>query len=433
MHDGFKLGMVQQQNQTLIMNQEMRQAIAILQLSGIELTSYIEQQVESNPLLSIDHLWRKKKSNVSTNPSSLIETVSRSTQTLETTLLEQLSFVPLTLRKEQIARYIIGSLDSDGYLREDLQQIAEQHSCTLQEVEEVLAIIQSFEPAGVAARNLQECLLLQLKAKGKWSNLAERIVTHHLIELAERKFVWLAEQYEVSVDDIVALLAAIEQLNPRPGAEYDESDVTYIIPDLFLTYENGVIHIVVNEQMYPHLEIDMSYVHEVQQQVKDKQVQHYIREHLRSARWLIRSIEQRKATILKVAEAIFQVQKDFLQYGEEALHPLTLSDIANMIQMHESTVSRATKHKYVQTPKGLFELKSFFIHKLQTKQGVITPYRIKQKIAQFIQQEQSNAPLSDQQIANLLQQEGIHISRRTVMKYREELSIPSSSKRRSKG
>lgn len=430
MHEGFRLGMVQQQQQTLIMNQEMRQAIEILQLSGIELASYIVEQVESNPLLNIDHLWNRKKHNVSTNTKSFIETISRDSQTLEHILLEQLSFAHLPMRKEQIGRYLIASLDSDGYLREDLDHIAEQLSCTLDEVLEVLSIIQSFEPAGVAARNLQECLVLQLKVQGRWTELADEIITYHLAELAERKFGQLAEQYGVPQEEIAKLLETIEQLNPRPGMEYDAGDVTYSIPDVFVRYEHGVIHIAVNEQLYPNIEVDMSYVHSIQQQAKDRQVQHYIREHLRSARWLIRSIEQRKATILKVAEAIFEVQKDFLQYGEVALHPLTLSDIADTIQMHESTVSRATKQKYVQTPKGLYELKSFFVHKLSTKQGTITPYRIKQKIVKLIEHESKSKPLSDQQITNLLQQEGIHISRRTVMKYREELSIPSSSKRR---
>lgn len=434
MHDSLKIGMLQQQSQTLIMNQEMRQAIAILQLSGIELASYIEQQVESNPLLNMDDLWRHKKRNVYSNAPSLIDTVSRNVQSLEQILLEQLSFLKLPTRKDQIGKYIIGCLDPDGYLREDVAQIAIELSITLDEVIEVLNLIQTFEPTGVAARNLQECLLLQLRARGKGSSLAEQIITNHLTELAERKFDWLAAQYDTSPNDVAALMAEIEQLNPRPGAEYGERDVTYLIPDLFVTCENGTVKIAVNEQLYPNIEIDMSYVQYVRQQAKDRQVRHYIRDHLRSARWLIRSIEQRKATILKVAEAIFDVQKDFLQYGETALQPLTLSDVASVIEMHESTVSRATKQKYVQTPKGLFELKTFFIHKFQTKQGLqTTPYRIKQKIAQLIEQEQKSAPLSDQQITNILQQEGIHISRRTVMKYREELSIPASSKRRSKG
>ncbi len=428
---GFRL--VQEQTQKIIMNQEMRQAITILQYSSNELASYIEKQLESNPLFDLDRTTRRKKnhyaSSVTNNP---IEQLSRNQLSLEQHLLEQLSFHKLTSKQHRIGSYMIGLLDHDGYLREDLDHIATELKSKRAEIEQMLLILQSFEPIGVGARNLAECLLLQLKAKGLDTPLMSSLLTDHLPELADRKFAMLAQCYAVNENDIKAILKQIEKVNPRPGMLFALGEVKYLEPDLFVEWADGELKLVINERIYPQLKINESYRQYIKHD-QDRSSKSYIQEHLRNAQWLIRSIEQRKATILKVAEAILNHQKEFLTSGFDALRPLTLQVIANEVGVHESTVSRATNQKYIQTDKGLIELKNFFVHGIATINGEsTTPYPVKRRITALIQAEDKSTPLSDQLITSLLNEEGIKISRRTVMKYREELQFPASSKRRSR-
>lgn len=426
---GFQ--MIQAQTQRLIMNQEMRQAISILQFSSSELASYVDAQLESNPVFDIDRSVRRNKKNASLpNP---VETMSSKSVSLEDVLLEQLSFHKLSAERHKIGIYLIGLLDDDGYLREDLQQIASELACTSDDVEHVLKLIQSFEPVGIAARDLAECLWIQLRTKGEATPLAEKLLFSHLHDLAEGNFDMLAQQYSVAMEAIEEVMASIALLHPRPAVNYHSDKVNYIVPDIYVELVEGQLHFVLNEQVYPQLQIDKSYEPYIKRRSLDAQSMQYIKEHLRNAQWLIRSIEQRKETIMKVAQCIFTYQKDFLYDGFEALRPLTQSEVAQTLGVHESTVSRATNQKYVQTSKGVFELKRFFIHGIRTATGSRqTPYPIKRRIKEMIAAENTTSPLSDQQITNQLNLEGIHISRRTVMKYREELNIPASSKRRSR-
>lgn len=428
---GFRL--VQEQTQKLVMNQEMRQAITILQYSSNELLSYIEKQVESNPLFDLDHTSRRKKSGFTGKVTdNLIEKLSRDQQTLERYLLEQLSFHKLTAKQLKIGRYIIGNIDQDGYLREDLDLIATELQCTLMEIEQMLTMIQSFEPIGVGARTLAECILLQLRAKGEATPLIETVLLNHLSELAERKFALLARHYAVRESDLQSILKLVERVNPRPGMFFAQGEIKYIEPDLFVEYVDGQLRLALNERIYPQLSINEDY-RQFAKRDQDRDSKSYIQERLRHAQWLIRSIEQRKATILKVAESILNHQKEFLVAGFDSLRPLTLQEIAADVGVHESTVSRATSQKYIQTDQGLIELKHFFVHGIATATGELTtPYPIKRKILALIQAEDKTTPLSDQQITSVLNDEGIQISRRTVMKYREELHIPASSKRRSR-
>lgn len=434
MQESLGFQMIQEQTQKLIMNQEMRQAITILQFSSLELASYIEKQLESNPAFDLDRVdLRKKHKYTSSSTSNPIEHLSRNQVSLEQNLLEQLSYQKLSTRKRKIGRYIIGLIDHDGYFREDIDHIASELNCNSTEIDEVLSIIQTFEPIGVGARNLSECLWIQLRAKGYDSPMIERILVDHLQALADRKFSNLAELYGVSEKEIMAIMDQVEMVNPRPGMLLEPGEVKYLAPDIIVEWNDGEFKLVLNERIYPNLQIDPSYHQYLKFAGNDGDSKSYIQEHLRHALWIIRSIEQRKATILKVTEAIFQHQKDFLVHGFEALRPLTLQEVATEIGMHESTVSRASNQKYVQTTKGLYELKQFFVHGISTASGVpTTPYPIKKRIGELIEAEDKASPLSDQQITIQLNLEGIQISRRTVMKYREELQIPASSKRRSR-
>lgn len=426
---GFRL--VQEQSQKVIMNQEMRQAITILQYSSQELTSFIEKQLEVNPLFDLDRTSLIKPRRYNTAIQNTIEHISRQQVSLEEHLLEQLSFHKLQSEQKKIGRYLIGLIDRDGYLREDLDNVATELNCTYEDVTSMLALIKTFEPTGVGACNLVECLLLQLRAKGQHTELIEQVVTEHLHELAAHKFAQLAQIYQVTEEEIRQVLEQIEVLQPRPGMGFEQGHIKYIEPDLYVEWVGDQLQLMVNERMYPQLKIDESYQRYRKLVTHDPQSKTYIQEHLRHAQWLIRSIEQRKMTILKVAEAILMYQQDFLVDGFAVLRPLTLQQIASDVGVHESTVSRATNQKYIQTNKGLFELKQFFVHGIATTTGqATTPYAIKDRIVELLAQEDAAKPYSDQQITTLLQQEGIQISRRTVMKYREELQIPSSSKRR---
>lgn len=423
------LHIAQEQTQKLFMNQEMRQAITILQYSSSELTSFVEKQLELNPVFDLDRSKvNKRRNTATTDPIALIPEKKRS---LTDVLLEQLAYQSIPKQKHKITQYLIGLLDDDGYLREDLNRIAVEMRCTYIEVEEALALVHTLEPIGVGARNLVECLLLQLRAQGDVSPLMEEVLVHHLPDLAEGKYSYVAKTLAMAEADIQAIMARIEHLHPRPGAMYDVGRTNYLTPDLYVEAIDGELRFIVNEYVYPQLQIDPVYHRYLSQLRSDEPSQSYVKEHLRNALWLIKSMEQRKATVLKVAQAIFAHQPDFLQQGLVALRPLTLHDIAQEIGVHESTVSRATNQKYVQTPKGLFELKLFFSNGLETADGqMVTPHWIKERITTLIREEDKDKPLSDQQMMMRLREEGVRIARRTIMKYREELHIPASNKRR---
>lgn len=430
MDQSLGLRLSQEQTQKLVMNQEMRQAITILQYTSLELADFIQKEIEENPLFEFDLSKTSIRSDTDSPYPDPIVHLAKKNETLEKILLEQISYQPLTARQRKIGRYLIGLLDEDGYFREEIGRVAQELDCAEDEVEEMLGIIQTFEPIGVGARNLAECILIQIRAKGRLTPLIEQLITQHLHMIAERKYALLSQIYGVSVEEIETVVALIEQSYPRPGLLYAEPDVKYIVPDLFVEMKDGEIVLSLNDQILPRLRINEEYL-QMLRRSEDQAAKSFLRERLKKALWMIKSIEQRGITILKVADAIFRHQREFLSKGDLALKPLTLREIAQEIGVHESTVSRTVNQKYVQTSRGLYELKHFFVRGIHTSAGALaSSIWIKNSIQSLIDLENKEKPLSDQEIADYLNREGIQISRRTVMKYREEMKIPSSNKRR---
>jgi RNA polymerase sigma-54 factor len=324
-----------------------------------------------------------------------------------------------------IGEYIIGSLDDSGYLTCTLKEIADTFGATEEEVEKVLKIIQTFDPIGVGARNLKECLLIQLEAKGLGSSLAARIVRDHFDEFKQKKYLDLSKALKTSLKEIQEQAHVIGSLNPKPGLDIISEEPKYVIPDLVVDRVGDRYIVSLNDRNIPHLRISQSYREELQQNVElDSEAKDFIQSRLKNAKWLIQTIEQRRRTMIKVMEAIVEEQHEFFEKGAVSLRPLTLQQVASKINMHESTVSRVTTNKYVQTPRGVYELKFFFSSSLSTEDGEeISAKSAKIKIKTIIGKEDPRRPLSDQKIADILKKEGLIIARRTVAKYREQLGI----------
>ncbi|ABY94389.1 RNA polymerase, sigma 54 subunit, RpoN/SigL [Thermoanaerobacter thermohydrosulfuricus] len=443
-----------QQTQKLIMTPELKQAIEILQLNSLELNALIEQELETNPLLEKEEVIEEDiyESNDFTELAKYIrETEERmyyddsddeeieevnyenfvSTKpSLTDHLLFQLHITPVSPKIQKICEYIIFSLSPSGYLREDIKDIAEILECTEEEVLEGLSIVQSFDPPGIAARNLQECLKLQLLAQDSYKGIVKELVDYHLEEIAEGKYSYLAKLYNISLKEVQQAVDFIKKLNPKPGSSFSSTaDVRYIVPDVEVIKREGEYFVIVNDSVTPKLKIN-NYYHSILNS-HDEEAKKYINSKLQSAMWLIKSLESRKETLYKVVKAIVELQRDFLDKGINYLKPMTQKQIADIVGIHESTVSRAINGKYVATPRGLFELKFFFQSGISNKNGnEFSAETIKNLIKKLIEEEDPTNPLSDQKIADILKEKNINISRRTVAKYREECNIPSTIKRR---
>jgi RNA polymerase sigma-54 factor len=327
---------------------------------------------------------------------------------------------------------MVGNVDEDGYLRVPLSDIA--ITCQVDErfVEGLLTRIQEFDPVGVAARDLRECLLIQVAQLGMTDSLVENLVRDHLRDLETRKYRQLAKELGYDVEDIVIAAKVIAGLDPKPGRLFGGDDVHYISADIFVHKVSDEYVVLLNDEGLPNLRICPAYAEDAKQSRQfDAKAEEFISEKMRSALWLIKSIHQRQRTIFKVAKSIVKFQRDFLDRGIEFLRPLVLRDVAEEIGMHESTISRVTTNKYMQTPQGLFELKYFFNSGLSTTGGdFVASESVKNKIKEIIESEDPRKPYSDQHLAELLSAHHINIARRTVTKYREMLKLGSSSERK---
>jgi len=332
----------------------------------------------------------------------------------------------------EIGSAIIGNLDDDGYLVASVEEIVAMGSWSLVEVERVLRVVQDFDPIGVAARGLQECLLLQLEHLGLNGTGSETIVREHLKLLQNHQGQEIARRMDMSVEDLKHHIDVIRQLDPKPGSRYNTTASQYVIPDVHVVKVDDRYVAVLNDDGMPQLRISPVY-----RKLLDKKNQNseetrtYVKEKFRSALWLIKSVDQRQKTIHKVATSIITFQTEFLDRGIEYLRPLVLRDVANDIGMHESTVSRVVNNKYMHTPQGVFEMKYFFHSGISSAYGEsVSSVTIKQRIRKIIEEENPNKPLSDSRIVRLLQDAGLVLARRTIAKYREELKIPTSSRRK---
>lgn len=334
----------------------------------------------------------------------------------------------------EIARWIVGNIDDQGYLRSTIDEVARQAGVESDRVEKVLKVVQSLDPAGVAARDLRECLLLQIDRLSKHDSLARRIVDQHLDQLQKRDFRGLTKVMGVTIQEIADATRVISALEPRPGRGFGGDDPVYITPDIYVYKVGDEFHVLLNEDGLPKLRISSVYRDMLGAGGRgdgQKDTRAYVHEKVRSAMWLIKSIHQRQRTIYKVMQSIIHHQRDFFEHGVAHLKPLNLRDVADDIEMHESTVSRVTTNKYVHTPQGIFELKYFFNSSINRFDGeALASESVKEKIRKIIESEDPSRPMSDQRIAEMLKAANIDIARRTVTKYREAMNILSSTQRR---
>ncbi len=358
--------------------------------------------------------------------------------TREATLWEhlewQLSLVSLTEEEKILGRVVIGHIDENGYLTTSLEDIAARQKVSLHKAERILRVIQTFDPLGVGARDLRECLLLQLESKkGEVARQAHEVVLNHFEDLEKRRFANLQKALGVNPEYFKEIMDLLFALEPKPGRSFGAEKAQTVVPDVNVEFVEGDYVILLNDEEIPRLRIS-PYYRRLLRNKKDldkPETKAYLEGKIHSALWLIKNIEQRRKTIYRVTEAIFKIQRNFLDQGLSALKPLTLKQVAEMVGMHESTISRVTTHKYVQTPRGLFELKFFFSSGLESESGLdVSSLSVKEMIKELVDQESGEKTLSDQKIMQFLKEKGVTIARRTIAKYREELSIPSASRRR---
>jgi len=455
-----------EQTQKLMMTPELRQAITILQLSALELSTYVEEQILENPLLEVqeenmdgkgeaeppaeeerlaDEKWdvdwqdyfhdqedsKVRQERVVIDEKQRFDPFIASAPTLLEHLLEQLHVQKYSVSL-CVAEYIVGNLNDNGCLTLSLEDIAWETNVPLETVEKALAVVQTLDPLGVGARNLEECLLLQLPLLPNYPPELPEFLKH-LEDLAAGRLQRIAHALKISLSQVQEMADLIRTLDPKPGLSFSgPGDVRYVVPDVVIEEIQGEFIILVNDVTVPRLGINKAY-REALSHEKGTDTRKFVDQKLNSAAWLIRSIEQRRLTLYKVANAIVKWQTEFLHYGIRHLKPLTLRDIAEEIGVHESTVSRATSHKYVQTPRGIYEFKFFFANSMgrgHQSDSNITTEGIKLALRDIINSENPKSPYSDQKLADLLKAKDMKISRRTVAKYRDELGIAATTVRK---
>jgi RNA polymerase sigma-54 factor len=364
--------------------------------------------------------------------SEVFERPEVSQTTLPEHLMTQLHMTNLSEKEMVIGEYIIWSINEDGYLTYSVESIAENLDVDLETVDKVLKVIQRFDPVGIGTRTLQECLLVQMLEKDPDNKLALEILKEHFDDFTNKRYEKIAKKMNITLDDIRAAIDEITKLNPKPGEGYVLFHQNVIVPDLVVERDNGEFRITMNDWNIPHLRINNSYKKLLlDKKSSTKETRDYIRQSLESARWLINSIHQRRATILRVMETIVEKQREFFEHGKDFLKPMILKDIADEIGMDISTVSRVTNGKYVQTEYGVLELKYFFSERIKSDDGEdVSNKTIKALIKDIIEKEDPNKPLNDQKIAVMLKGKGYNVARRTVAKYREQMMIPVSRLRR---
>ena len=467
------------QTQKLIMTPRLQQALKLLQVPTLELQAMLKQEILQNPLLEeVDEVTEQEDIEREASPdeqnneeaedpaaedpidwteylqdgtldrtytppsetsAEFLEKVPVTRTTLAESLLEQLHFLNLPAESLRVAEFLVGSLDDRGWIVTPMEEIVDSLGIPAEEVEKVLKVVQALEPAGVGARDLRECLLIQLDARGERDGHAWRMIHDCFDHLVNRRFPEIARVLKVSVQEVQAAADAIATLHPRPGTLVSAEDPKYVTPDLLVERVDEEYVVMLNDRNVPRLRISSAYESVMASPKKradatteEKETRDYIQGKLASAKWLIQTIEQRRRTMIKVMNCIVREQREFFDRGIAFLRPLTLAAVARQIDMHESTVSRVCSGKYVQTPRGVFELKFFFSSGLATDDGEdVSARTAKDIIKGLIDEEDKTEPLSDQRIAELLHEKGLQIARRTVAKYREQLQIlPARLRRR---
>ncbi|CAN7210377.1 RNA polymerase factor sigma-54 [Rossellomorea sp. LjRoot5] len=441
----LKAGLFQNQQLKLQMTQQLSQAITILQYSTMELNAYLEAKQLENPLIQIeppkqDSLYQREpytyKRNAG-NPDPAVdwyEYVSVPTRTLGDALSVQINLKSLTSLDRKVMEELIYSLDDNGYLIIDEEPFLQKHGFERVQLDHYINKLQELEPAGVGARSLQECISLQLQRKSDVPPLVKTMINNHFQAFAEKKWKSISKDLGVELKDIQQAADYIQHCNPRPGSKYSQHIAEYIIPELVVNVIDG--HTVA-VSLYDGTTVNVTYNEEYTDFLKhhpEREVQTYLQEKEQDFQWLLQSLRQRKQTILKVGKMLAEKQKSFFLEGPSAIQPLTLKQVADEIDVHESTISRAVKGKYMQTPFGIFELKYFFTSaiksvKLEDSEAA-SARTVKNELQKLIDEEDKKKPLSDQKIVNLLLDKGYDVSRRTIAKYRDQMGITSSTMRK---
>jgi len=461
-------------SQQLIMTPQLQQAIKLLQLSRLELLETLNQEMETNPMLEeppLDETEEEKEFEEKKEDEDIVREVAPKEETSEDvdwetylseystgwsdSFLEERGILPFesfTANKtslyshltwqlnmsnfedmqKEIGINIIGNLDGDGYLKSSLEEISQATGHTEDEVLEGLRLIQQFDPVGIAARDTQECLLIQARFQNLGGSIVEKIILEHMNNLENKKYDRIAKSLSIPLQEVLSAISIITHFEPKPGRRYSDEETIYISPDIYVFKVGDEYEIVLNEDGLPRLKINPYYrsILSNKNSVTDETKQ-YIQDKLKSAAWLIKSIHQRQRTIYRVTKSIVHFQRNFFEKGVVHLKPLVLRDVAEDIQMHESTVSRVTTNKYVHTPQGVFELKYFFNSSINSMDGEsVASESVKEHIKNIIKAENKARPFNDQDIADTLKDFNIMVARRTVAKYRESLGILPSGKRK---
>jgi RNA polymerase sigma-54 factor len=454
--------------QKLVMTATLQQAIKLLPLSRLELIQKVHQEILENPFLEevatqettdtelanaelpqessqdseeFEVDWEAYLQDFRSNPD-YVPTLSKEVPSLEATLKSETSLaehllwqLSLTVHDElekQIGTYLIGNIDDDGYLQCQPEEVAKVFGVEEEPISAVLEVIQSFDPPGVGALDLQESLLIQLHHLEMDDSLAWKIVQQYLSQLDERYFQKIAKSFGVTINEVIAAVGLIRTLDPKPGSRFNSPRVEYIVPDVVVVKVDDDYQVILNEDGMPSLRINALYQNVLRQNDgMQSDTREYLEEKFRSAIWLMKSVEQRRQTLLRVTKSLCKFQREFLDKGLAYLKPLVLKDVADDIGMHESTVSRVTTNKYVYTPQGVFELKFFFHSGLESLDGdAMSSVSVKDIIRKAVAAEDARKPLTDQQLMLILEAKGVKIARRTIAKYRQELHIYPASRRK---
>ena len=464
--------MHQSQNLSLqqVLAPQLQQSLLILQAPLLELRNLVQQEMETNPVLEelpnepespastdtaaadqefkeefdklakLDEEWRDYMAQSSGYSARSQEDEEKrqfffdsivTQETLQQHLMSQLNQQVLNANDRKTAELIIGNIDDNGFLQTTPEEMALNTGIPQEDFEHMLTLIQSFYPPGVGARDLQECLLIQLKRAGKGNGLEYKIIAEHMQDLGKRRFPEIARRMGVTVEQVQKCANNIAQLEPRPGAIFAEAPKNYVLPDVTVEKINGEYQIILNGEQIPHLRISNTYKDIMAKEGNGNEVKDYIRDKIRSGKFLIKSIHQRQQTISNIAHQIVSRQREFFEHGSSQLKPMTMVQIADAVGVHETTVSRAISGKYMATPQGVYEMKYFFTPGYQTSSGEsMSNTSVKEAILDLVKNEDGNAPLSDKEIVEILSKRGIPIARRTVAKYRTELNILPSNMRR---
>lgn len=472
------LSQTQQQRMQMILAPQLRQSLEMLQVPVMELQTLIQNELQQNPTLEeqltdskdrlevepisddkddaaapegdfdeqfealakLDDEWREyfQQSRSATSYTSddaarrqfFLDSLSQP-ESLQEHLLSQLSFAGLDEEDHQIGELLLGSINDEGFLTSPMDDLVESTGFESEQLERVLMIIQEFDPVGVATRDLQECLLVQLKRLGAEESLAAQIVTHHLKALAAHKYTEIARALKDTPETVQKAAQFIATLEPKPGRAFSSTATTYVLPEVMVQKVDGAYAVNLNNEQIPHLRISRHYRKLMADPTTSTDVKNYIRDKVRAGEFMIKSIGQRQQTISRIATEIVGVQESFLEHGVSELRPLTMAEIANKLGIHETTVSRAIANKYMQTPRGTYEMKYFFTPGFKTADGrEISNKTIKDAIVQLVNNEDISNPLSDQAMVDILKERGTKVARRTIAKYREELKILPSHLRK---